>query len=79
MGAVVSHGAVTPERRKPLLLRYLSSTDHKEIGIMYLWYVLTMAFVGGGLAGLLRLQLSAANAQILAPNSTTSSCRCTPR
>jgi cytochrome c oxidase subunit I len=67
MSAVVSHSAMPAERPKPLLLRYLSTTDHKDIGIMYLWYVLTMAVVGGALAGVMRLQLSSANAGYIPP------------
>ncbi|MBI5058782.1 cytochrome c oxidase subunit I [candidate division KSB1 bacterium] len=53
--------------KKPVLLRYMSSTDHKEIGIAYLWFSLFMAIFGGGFAGLIRLQLSSANSGYLTP------------
>ncbi len=49
------------------LMRYLSTTDHKEIGIVYLWYVLFMALIGGSLAGFIRLQLSSHDATFFAP------------
>ena len=37
--------------------RYVFSTDHKVIGIQYIFTGLVMALVGGGLAALIRLQL----------------------
>ena len=37
--------------------RYVFSTDHKIIGIQYIVTGLIMALIGGGLAGLIRLQL----------------------
>ena len=52
---------------KSKLLDWLSTTDHKQIGIVYLWYVLFMAVVGGGLAGLIRLQLSSHDATYFSP------------
>jgi cytochrome c oxidase subunit 1 len=59
--------AATIEKPRPRLLRYLSTTDHKEIGIIYLWYVLFMAVIGGSLAGLIRLQLSSHDSTYFAP------------
>jgi cytochrome c oxidase subunit 1 len=58
--------SATPAKQ-PLLLRYMSSTDHKEIGLAYLWFSLFMAVFGGGMAGLIRWQLSEANAGHLTP------------
>ncbi len=49
------------------LKRWLTTTDHKDIGILYLVTALFMAFFGGGFAGLLRAQLSAANLKVLNP------------
>lgn len=66
MSAVVSE-PLPDHRKRSRLLEWLSSTDHKDIGIMYLWYAVSMAIVGGGLAGLLRLQLSSAGAHFLRP------------
>ena len=45
----------------------MSSTDHKEIGIMYLWYALVMGIVGGFLAGLIRMQLWEAAGGVVSP------------
>jgi cytochrome c oxidase subunit 1 len=55
------------EKKQSVLLRYMSSTDHKEIGIAYLWLSLFMAVFGGAFAGLIRLQLSSASAGYLSP------------
>src|SRR3989304_2808898 len=61
------HRAESTEKPRPALLRWLSTTDHKQIGIMYLWYTLVMAILGGGLAGLIRLQLSSHDAKFFSP------------
>ena len=55
------------EKPRFRLSEWLSTTDHKQIGIVYLWYVLFMAVIGGGLAGLIRLQLSSHDATYFAP------------
>jgi cytochrome c oxidase subunit 1 len=66
MSAVVTEPLHVP-RRRSRFLELISSTDHKDIGILYLWYVFVMIIVGGIFAGILRLQLSSANAGILKP------------
>jgi cytochrome c oxidase subunit 1 len=60
-------GAAHTGRTRPVLLQWLSTTDHKQIGIVYLWYTLFMAVIGGSLAGLIRLQLSSYNSTIFSP------------
>lgn len=40
------------------LLGWLTTVDHKKIGMMYIGYAFFMAFVGGGLAGMIRAQLA---------------------
>lgn len=40
------------------VLDYLSTVDHKKIGLMYFWFALLMGLVGGGLAGAIRFQLA---------------------
>ena len=52
---------------RSVLMDWLSTTDHKQIGIVYLWYVLFMAVFGGGLAGLIRMQLSSHDATFFSP------------
>lgn len=40
------------------VLDYLSTVDHKKIGLMYFWFALIMGLIGGFLAGLIRVQLA---------------------
>src|SRR5581483_3835392 len=46
-----------PEPHQGFLRRYIFSTDHKIIGIQYIFTGLVMAIVGASLAALIRLQL----------------------
>ena len=47
--------------------RIFTTTNHKDIGSMYLWFSLFMFFVGGGMALLMRLELFQPGLQILQP------------
>ncbi|MAE75985.1 MAG: cytochrome c oxidase subunit I [Planctomycetes bacterium] len=49
--------------------KYIFSTDHKVIGIQYIVTAIIMAFAGGGLAGLIRLQLSNPDGAIVSPET----------
>jgi cytochrome c oxidase subunit I len=40
------------------ILDWLSTVDHKKIGLMYFWFAFIMGIVGGALAGAIRLQLA---------------------
>lgn len=40
------------------ILRWLTTVDHKLIGVMYLWFALFAAVGGGAMAGLIRAQLA---------------------
>ncbi|CAN5503298.1 cytochrome c oxidase subunit I [soil metagenome] len=40
------------------IMRWLTTVDHKLIGVMYLWFALFAAIVGGALAGAIRAQLA---------------------
>jgi len=51
--------APMPEiKRYTGVMDWLTTVDHKKIGIMYFWFVVTMAIVGGALAGAIRFQLA---------------------
>jgi cytochrome c oxidase subunit I len=47
--------------------RIFTTTNHKDIGSMYLWFALFMFFVGGGMALLIRLELFQPGIQIVQP------------
>lgn len=49
--------------------RWLFTTSHKDVGTLYLLFSLLMLFVGGGLAELMRTQLSHPGNQFLHPNT----------
>ena len=49
------------------ILGWLGTTDHKKIGIMYLWLTLFMAVVGGGFAGAMRAQLAKSGLELISP------------
>ena len=39
------------------ILRWLYTTNHKDIGTLYLWFSLTMFFIGGAMALVIRTEL----------------------
>ena len=49
------------------LMRWVTTTNHKDIGSMYLWFSLTMLFIGGVLALTLRAELFQPGIQIVNP------------
>ena len=40
------------------ILDWLSTVDHKKIGLMYFWFTFVMGIVGGALAGAIRIHLA---------------------
>ena len=55
--------------RDKKLLRWISTVDHKEIGILYLLTALLFFMIGGAEALLMRTQLAIANNHFLGPNA----------
>ena len=52
-------GGHDPEKlRDRLLSRYLFSTDHKTIGLQYLWLALLSVFVGMAMSLVMRMHLA---------------------
>jgi cytochrome c oxidase subunit I len=65
-------GAVTATRRRLLesaLLDWLTTSDHKKIGLLYMATALFFFLVGGVEAFLIRLQLARANEQLVSPDT----------
>ncbi len=62
--------APLPEiKRYTGVMDWLTTVDHKKIGLMYFWFVVTMAIAGGALAGLIRFQLASPGAVLEALNA----------
>jgi cytochrome c oxidase subunit 1 len=49
-------------------LRWVMTTNHKDIGTLYLWFSLVMFFVAGAMALVIRAELSAPGMQFVNPN-----------
>src|SRR5487761_2528740 len=49
------------------LMRWVTTTNHKDIGTMYLWFSFTMLLVGGALALTIRAELFEPGLQIVTP------------
>jgi cytochrome c oxidase subunit 1 len=59
---VVQYGApvtIAPQfKRYTGVMDWLTTVDHKKIGLLYFWFVVIMGMAGGMLAGLIRIQLA---------------------
>ncbi len=51
-------------RRYTGVMDWLTTVDHKKIGLMYFWFVVVMGLVGGAFAGLIRFQLAMPGATV---------------
>ena len=69
---------IVPGPKYKGILAYLTSTDHKQIGINYMVTSFVMFLIAGAMAVLMRVQLAVPNNNFLsAGRPTTSSSRCT--
>ena len=50
------------------ITRWLTTTNHKDIGTMYLWFSFTMFLVGGTMAMIIRAELFEPGLQIVNPD-----------
>jgi cytochrome c oxidase subunit 1 len=58
VGAVAVKAHPPETKKRPLVLDYLTTTDHKKIGVMYLWFAFAMFLVGGLFALIVRANLA---------------------
>src|SRR3990167_2286892 len=62
------HPHATKKGFVALITRWIFTTNHKDIGTLYLSFSLIMLFFGGGMALLIRLQLFQPGARFFDPN-----------
>jgi len=65
-GHPLAHGHMAAKPRTGIL-KWLLTTDHKLIGVMYLWFSFTFFAIGGIFALLMRAQLAAPGLHVLRP------------
>ncbi len=70
MSAVIDdHGHASDHAHGPAkgLMRWVLTTNHKDIGTMYLWFAFTMFLLGGSFAMVIRAELFQPGLQIVEP------------
>ena len=68
MNATAAHTDHHEHGPAPGLMRWVTTTNHKDIGTLYLWFSLIMFFIGGIMALIIRTELFQPGLQVVDPH-----------
>ncbi|MGB0956836.1 MAG: cbb3-type cytochrome c oxidase subunit I, partial [Litorivicinus sp.] len=68
MSAVIDNHTHDHHGPKKGFMRWILTTNHKDIGAMYLWFSFAMFFVGGAFALVIRSELFQPGLQLIQPD-----------
>ncbi len=68
MNATAAHTDHHDHGPAPGLMRWVTTTNHKDIGTLYLWFSLIMFFIGGIMALIIRTELFQPGLQVVDPH-----------